>query len=306
MKKFTLLFICAALLVIGLKAQTTIPGGYFSTDRTLTLANSPYITGNQDVAAGVIVTIEKGVEVRFNSGTYFQVFGTLNAKGVKFTANASTTKGFWDGIYVSYEYSGRSGNVTLDSCSVEYATNIYCRKGTLTLKKTSINNFSDMGIRLYAQGTLDFKETTIKNCNYPLYLNGPGIIKSGGGNLLTGNTNNTIYFQFQDIPGNFYMPDLGIPYRCDFMRVTETGNIMISPGVTIWFVNCEFTVLGKIKALGTSEKPITFTMHPGVSYWLGINISASSIDTACIFRNCLIQNAIYDYEWHFALDINAS
>ena len=142
MKKCILLFFGAILLTIGLNAQTTIPGGYFTVDRTLTLANSPYITSSQDIAAGVTVTIEKGVEIRFNSGTYFQVFGTLNAKGVKFTANnGSTAKGYWTGIYVSYEYNANFGNVTLDSCTVEYAQNIWCRKGTLNLKKTTLDNF---------------------------------------------------------------------------------------------------------------------------------------------------------------------
>ena len=163
-----------------------------------------------------------------------------------------------------------------------------------------------MGVQVYSQGRLDITETTIKNCNYPLYLNGPGMLKAGNGNVLTGNLNNTIYLQFQDIPGNFYMPDMGIPYRCDYMRITDTGNLLISPGVKLHFVNCEFTVQGKIKALGTSEKPITFDMHPGVSYWLGINITASAIDTACIFQNCVIKNANYDYESHVAMEINAA
>jgi hypothetical protein len=308
MKKCILLLLGTFLFIYGTNAQTTIPGGYFAVDRTLTLANSPYVlTGSQDISNTATITIEKGVEIRFNSDVYLQVFGTLNAKGVKFTANnGSTAKGYWRGLYVSYEGTGFFGNINLDSCTVEYAGNIYVRKGTLTLRKTTLDNFSEMGLRLYAQGTLNITETTIKNCNYPLHLNGPGIIKAGTGNVLTGNANNTVYLQFQDIPGNFYMPDLGIPYRCDYMRVTETGNLLISPGAKLWFVNCEFTVQGKIKALGTIAKPITFDMHPGVSYWLGINMSASSIDTACIFKNCIIQNANYDYEWHCALDINAS
>lgn len=306
MKKCVLLFIGAIFSITGSFAQTNL-SSHFSVNTTLTAANSPYVvTTNLNVNEGVTLTIEKGVEIRFNGGTYLHVLGTLNAKGVRFTANSSTNKGFWDGIYVSYDGYNIYGNVTLDSCTVEYASNLYCRKGTLTLKKTTLNNFSDMGVRLYSQGILNLTETNIKNCNYPLHLNGPGSIKNGGGNTLTGNTNNTVYFQFQDIPGNFNMPDLGIPYRCDYMRVTETGNLMISPGVTIWFVNCEFTVQGKIKALGTVDKPITFTMHPGVSYWLGVNVSANSIDTACIFRNCIIQNAIYDYEWYCAMEINAA
>jgi hypothetical protein len=99
MKKCILLFIGAFLFFYGTKAQTTIPGGYFTVDRTLTLANSPYlVNSSQDVSNGVTVTIEEGVEIRFTGNYYFQVFGTLNAKGVKFTTNGSTTKGFWTGI----------------------------------------------------------------------------------------------------------------------------------------------------------------------------------------------------------------
>ena len=118
MKKFTLLLICAILFTIGSFAQTNL-SSHFTVNTTLTVANSPYlVTTSLNINDGVTVTIEKGVEIRFNAGVYLQVFGTLNAKGVKFTANASTTKGFWDGIYVSYENSASVGSVTLDSCTI--------------------------------------------------------------------------------------------------------------------------------------------------------------------------------------------
>lgn len=307
MKKCILLLIGAVLVIFGTYAQSNITT-HFTANTTLTVANSPYIIVNSiNINDGVTVTVEDGVEIKFNDGRYLQVFGTLNASGAKFTTSRATpAKGAWEGLYVSYEGNSIFGNISLTNCTVEYAQNIYCRKGTLTLKNTTIDNFSDMGVRLYAQGTLDITETTIKNCNYPLHLNGPGILKAGSGNILTGNTNNTVYFQFSDIPGNFYMPDIGIPYRCDYMRITQTGNVLISPGVKLWFVNCEFTVQGKIKALGTIEKPIVFDMHPGVSYWLGVNLSASSIDTACIFKNCIFKNANYNHETHVAMDINGA
>jgi len=306
MKKCILLFLSAILFSIGSYAQTNITGS-FTANTTLTEANSPYtIVNSIDINAGVTVTIEKNVIIKFNSGRYLQVFGTLNAKGVLFTANSSTAKGFWDGIYVSNENSASVGNVNLDSCTVEYAGNLYVRKGQLTLKKSTINNFSAYGVQVYSQGTLNIDNTTIKNTNYPLYLSGPGILNVGSGNNLTGNTYNTVYLNFQDIPGTFYMPDLGIPYRCNYMRVTETGNLLISPGANLWFVNCEFTVQGKIKALGTSEKPIVFDMHPGVSYWLGVNVTASAIDTACIFKNCVFKNAQNDNDAYVAMGIDAA
>jgi len=306
MKKFILLLIGAILFAIGLNAQTTIPGGYFSVDRTLTLANSPYITSTQDIAAGKTVTIEKGVEIRFNSGAYFQVFGTLNAKGVKFTANGSTSKGFWDGIYISYEYNANIGNATLDSCTVEYASNLYARHGQLTLKKSTLNNFSGHGVQVSNLGALSLSNSVVKNVNYPIYINGPGKIINGGNNQLTGNTNDYIYMAFNNISGVFDMPNLGIPYYCNYMLVTETGTLNISPGAQLKFLNCEFTISGKIKAPGTALNPITFDMHPGASYWLGINITANAIDTACIFKNCVFKNAKYDYEPYVTMEINSA
>ena len=118
MKKCIYLIFCAILFTSGSFAQTNL-SSHFAVNTTLTVANSPYlVTTSLNVNDGVTLTIEKGVEIRFNANVYLQVFGTLNAKGVNFTANASTTKGFWDGIYVSYEYSTSIGTVTLDSCNV--------------------------------------------------------------------------------------------------------------------------------------------------------------------------------------------
>ncbi len=305
MKKFYLLLF-GAILTLGAIAQTNITT-HFSVNTTLTAANSPYIIVNSiNLNEGVTVTVEEGVEIKFNSGRYLQVFGTLNAKGAKFTANGSTAKGYWDGIYVSYEGNNIFGNVSLDSCTVEYASNIYSRKGNLTLRKTVIDNFSSMGVQVYGTGSLNITQTTIKNCNYPIYLTGPGNLVSGGGNTLTGNTENYIYLNFNDVSGVFNMPKFDVPYRVTTFRVTETGTVNISPGVDLKNFNSEFTVRGKIKALGTLANPIIFDMHPGSSYWLGVNITDNAIDTACIFQHCIFKNAKYDHEWYCALEIGSA
>jgi hypothetical protein len=307
MKKFIFLSLCAFQLAIGSFAQTNITSS-FAVNTTLTVANSPYVIVNSlDINAGVTVTIESGVEVRFNSGRYLQVFGTLNAKGVKFTANGSTAKGFWDGIYISYEYNANIGNATLDSCTVEYASNLYSRHGQLNLKKTTLNNFSNYGVQVSNLGTISLTNSVIKNVNYPLYLTGPGKIINGGNNQLTGNANDYIYMAFNNIPGVFDMPNLGVPYYCNYMLVTETGILNISPGTQLKFMNCEFTISGKIKALGTALNPIIFDMHPTASYWLGTNITANAIDTACIFKYCMFKNAYKDdYEPYVAMEINSA
>jgi len=305
MKKCILLLLGAILIMFGSFAQTNITGS-FTVNTTLTKVNSPYIVVNSvNVNEGVILTVEKDVVIKFNSGRYLQVIGTMNAKGATFTANASTAKGFWDGIYVSYT-SYNPGSVTLDSCTVEYASNIYTRNGVLTLKKTSLDNFSSYGVQIETKGTLNISETIIKNTNHPIYFSGPGVLKSGGGNTLTGNAEDYIYMNFSDITDKFSMPDLGIPYRVTTLRVTETGTLNISPGASLKSFNSEITIRGKIKALGTSLKPIVFDLHPGSSYWLGINITASAIDSACIFKNCIIKNALYDNDAYVAMAIDAA
>lgn len=64
----------------GALADTTIPGGQIASDTVWKLADSPYlIQGQLDVAAGVTLTIDPGVVVKFTSVAWLQVFGTLRA-----------------------------------------------------------------------------------------------------------------------------------------------------------------------------------------------------------------------------------
>ena len=309
MKKCILLFI--GMLLCTVASFATDINTHFTANTTLTVDNSPYIIKNNiNINDGVTVTIEEGVEIKFDNSRYLQVFGTLNAYGAKFTSSNSTpTKGIWDGIYVAYESNSFLGSVSLDSCTVEYASNIYCRKGTLSLRKTTLDNFSSMGVQVYTQGVLNIEETTIKNSNYPIYFSGPGVLNDGGNNILTGNTNDYIQFYFQDISGTFYMPNIGIPYYIPShnMQVTESGNLIIAAGVNINFgASRDFTVRGKIKAIGTSDDPITFDKFSSASQWRGINISDNAIDTACIFNYCVFKNAISDNEAYAAVQINSA
>ena len=303
MKNRIFFLLAAWMISFSLYAQTNISTN-ISSNTTLTVANSPYVVTNSiEVNPGITLTIQSGVEVRFNSGVYLHVRGIMTATGAKFTANGSTVKGFWDGIYVSYE-SYEVGSVTLDNCTVEYARNLYVRKGQLTLKNSTVNSFSAYGVQISAQGILNLDNSAIKNTDYPIYFYGQGVLNSINNSVLTGNANDYVYLNFSDITGVFRLKNLNIPYYNPYKRVTETGSLIIDPGVQLKMMNSEITVNGKIKALGTKAKPITFDMAPNASYWLGINITANSVDTACIFKNCVIKNATSDYEPYSALEIN--
>ncbi|MCD4747396.1 MAG: hypothetical protein K8R58_13945, partial [Bacteroidales bacterium] len=84
MKKLITLII--SLAIFGIAYSQTNVSGTISSDSTWTLAGSPYIvTGNLTIAATFTLTIESGVDVKFNNGTSLYVEGTVNATSTTFT-----------------------------------------------------------------------------------------------------------------------------------------------------------------------------------------------------------------------------
>ena len=85
--------------------SATDVSGPITSNTLWTVANSPYVvTGNILVMEGVTLTIEPGVEVRFDASKALQVNGTLVARGtaadsIRFTSNTTQTPGAWGNIY---------------------------------------------------------------------------------------------------------------------------------------------------------------------------------------------------------------
>lgn len=118
-----------------LHAQTYV-SGLISANTTWTLTGSPYIViGNILVDNGVILTINAGITVKFDSLMALQIDGELIARGdnsnkITFTSNQSTsTRGDWGfilfsntSIDASFDISGNyiSGSI-LEYCVIEYA-----------------------------------------------------------------------------------------------------------------------------------------------------------------------------------------
>ncbi|MDD4968722.1 MAG: dockerin type I repeat-containing protein [Paludibacter sp.] len=306
MKNSTLFIFCTLFISLAGSAQTNITGS-ISTNTTFTEANSPYVIVNSiEVSPGITLTIEPGVTVKFNAGTYLHVRGTLNASGASFTGNAGVTKGFWDGIYVSYEYY-ETGSVSLNNCTVEYASNLYVRKGQMTLHKCTVNNLSG-SVRISDQGILNIDSTRISNTNFPITYYGAGTINPGKGLELINNTYNFVDIDFSEVNQLLWLKNFGYPYYNDnSIQVRAAGTLQIDPGVDLQVHNTEIDVYGKIKAVGTKDKPIIFEKTSWSSYWTGLNILDSSIDTACVVKNCVFKNANYNYyEWYAALEIGSA
>jgi parallel beta-helix repeat protein len=300
MKKHLLLLITAVFLSFSAIAQTDV-SGTLANNATWTPSGSPYtVTGNITVNDGVTLTIESGTVVQFNSNTYIQVYGTLNATGVTFTANGSTTPGFWQGLYVGYEWGSSRGTISLNGCTVEYARSVYVRMGDLFLSNnTLLNNFSSYGINIYTAGDVDIESTSVKNCLYPVYFGGDGGWNTGAGVDLTGNTNDYVFINFRDINSEFTCSEVGIPYYYDSeLRVASTGALVVDAGVELLGnTNAFMTVHGKLKLNGTATDSVTLGRVPTSDYWRGIRFYDSAVDTACYMNYTKIidvKRAYYD------------
>ncbi|CAN5602647.1 hypothetical protein BH11BAC1_BH11BAC1_26140 [soil metagenome] len=108
MKYFLAISYLSFFLILTLKAQTNVSGGIYN-DATWTLSNSPYIVIDTVVVfPHVTLTIEPGVEVRFEDNKRLEVRqATLIAAGTNedsiiFTSNSATPyPGIWGEIFLN-------------------------------------------------------------------------------------------------------------------------------------------------------------------------------------------------------------
>jgi hypothetical protein len=101
-----------------------VSGGIFE-DSVWTLAQSPYIvTGNVTLFPGYTLTIEPGVQVRFEDDTSLTIRGALVAEGTKakrilFTSNhPAPARSSWRGVVISTNLGGMASIAFAD---FEYA-----------------------------------------------------------------------------------------------------------------------------------------------------------------------------------------
>jgi hypothetical protein len=120
-KIYYMIFFAIMLPSLAVIAETEV-GGLIGTNTVWSAAESPYVVKNDVVVRdGVKLTIESGIEIRFNSGRSLIIKGSLAANGtsaspVIFTSNESIkNKPFWGNI----EFEETDLNSSMTHCIIE-------------------------------------------------------------------------------------------------------------------------------------------------------------------------------------------
>ena len=259
MKTLVLCFLCFAAGSGTLFADTNVTGT-INTSQTWTLAGSPYIiTGNVVVSGGSspIITIEAGVQVRFNSAAsirlgdpnYSSESGGIVANGtaanpVLFTANsASPSPGYWNYIYTHpytstansftyaiFEYGGsggigmftvNGGSPAFTNCTFRHSANygIY-HSGTGVSATVSSSSFQD-------------------NASYPMYWNPQFVSSIGTDNSFSGNGTQRILLRSNTLYSAETWSDKGIPLEMenDLNLKNYETTLIVQPGTQVLFRN---------------------------------------------------------------------
>ncbi len=312
MKALSFLLFCCLILGSALFAETNI-SGVISTSQTWTLAGSPYIiTSNVEVHGNPtpIITIEAGVQVKFNSGaaiylgsvSYSELLGAIVANGtaaspVLFTANlASPTPGYWNFVrtqpytgassfnHAIFEYGGSSGNGMFN-----------VNGGSPAFTNCTFRNSSNYGI----YHNHDAATASVSGCafqnngGYPLHWNPQFVPSIGDDNNFSGNGTQRILLKSLILTGAVTWSNKGIPFEMDVdLTLHNNANpFIMQPGTELQFKsgrrlyigdNNYSSERGHIVATGA-----TFSAANPAQGWNGLSFLAFTLPST--LTNCTIK-----------------
>ena len=280
----------------------TAVSGNITKNTTWTVENSPYVvTGDVTVyntsysnytdtnPYQATLTLEPGVEVRFEPGTGLIIgkqsgytthgyHGALSAQGtaadpIIFTSNVATpAPGDWKGI--CFQNATYDAGSLLEYCTIEYggAANdaaIYISQAGFPIRNSTIRHSSTMGIRLTGAGPSIDQCTIIQNASDG--INGD----SGSGALITNNTirdNGGIAVNVYPRGVHGVIDNIGSGNGFDHIRISG-GDITASrtwkkqaTGSLPYVVTGDITVCHTTYSNYTDTNPyqVTLTLEPGV------------------------------------------
>ncbi len=325
----------AALVIASVSAKTNL-SGIISSDSTLTLTGSPYlVTGNVTINHGVTLTVDSAVVILFTSNTSITVLGTMNAGHATFTSSADTASGIphngdWGDVQIGDYYN--IGVATLDTCNIKYGgnsnnTSLYLYNGTLNLNfdlisnsnhdavdansgmlnlnNVSISNCSGNGTTFNQGVTVNFTNSSIQSCTWPVVYNGTASLIFNGVNSISSNTHNGILMNYGSTSTSLVLDTINVPYVFNGFTVNSGATLTIAPSDVLKFNGSGLYISGSLKAIAVMGQQIYFTSYkndnlfgdtngdgansaPAAQDWYGIIFNDASVDTACVLNRCNI------------------
>ncbi|MFA5668929.1 MAG: right-handed parallel beta-helix repeat-containing protein [Balneolaceae bacterium] len=298
------------LINVSIFAQTNV-SGTISSNTTWNVAGSPYIVlGSTTVNNGYTLTIESGVEVRFETGVQLTISGSLVGDGVAFTANSGSGREAWNRIYLN----SASSNLSLSNSTIQFATNaIEVAYGTATLDTVIISD-SKYGVFMHQNGNANITGSTITSTYYPIYYQSAGAITYFGENDFSGNDFDLVFSSFGSISNNWKLNYPGVPYYFTNSMYVNSGDTLTIAGSNILKFELSRELYtqngGVINAIGTESEPIYFTSwrndniggdtnndgnatSPTNKDWYGIRLIGKNATSS--FKNVNVSFAGYQY-----------
>jgi flagellar hook assembly protein FlgD len=307
--------------------------GTISVSQTWVTTTIPYaLTGVLYVSGSPAptLTIQPGATVKFSSGAdlaiSYPLGGVLKASGtstspILFTANGSTTPGFWHGVYLGNQRAPAS---TISYATVEYGGSTAAARGGIHVDGSSPTlDHVTVQFNTVAGFTVNGGSPTITNSPMVTGNSGPGLLVSAGSASVTNSTitNNTGYaisaapnavltgLSGLTVSGNGPGKDL-IERQAGTISASQTwvtttipyavtGNVLVSgspaptltiqPGVTMKFSYGAALVInspsgGVLRASGTSTSPILFTANGSTTpgFWQGVYLGNQTAPASTI------------------------
>ncbi len=168
LRRSTRLLSLLAVVLVGVNAHATTVCGSICNE-TWDLVGSPYVvTCDTTVGAGCTLTIDAGVEVRFQTLCDLTVEGTLDVNGtsgspVLFTSDSLTpAPGDWDYI----DLRG-TATATLDFATVEYADRgVYALSGSVATLNDVTVRLNNWGLWVDTTPTVTLNNVTVEQSTY--------------------------------------------------------------------------------------------------------------------------------------------
>ena len=283
----------------GNKAPITLDCNYFTENPNTVLKDNleapvdyiitcvTRVNGKLTIDPGVVIAFEQDAGLEFKDKSSFKMEGT--AKKPIILTGKEKTKGFWRGIhtespspnnvmsYVTIDYAGGGGS--------KAALAIYKENSNLTMDHCTFSNSKYNGMVVNDEVGKDAHNIIMNNCtftknNIPVQTNITRLNMFNGSNSFSGNKNDYIHIDRQNLYGDATWAKLDVPYFLQDNFMYKDGVLTVEPGTEIIMSAQNWMHVSNKSSLvmvGTAADPIIIRgEHDAAGFWQQLNIDSSS------------------------------